>query len=107
VIRDETPRASGELEGRGARLDAGPSPRDDLSATSAALLAGGTAIFLVADAVMLRILAAVQVAALVAVVASGLAADAYGRQPPGSGSPTLTPKRSISSGTVSGRISSP
>lgn len=51
--------------------------------------------------------AAAQVAALVAVVAGGLAAEAYGRQPPGSGSPTLTPKRSISSGTVPGRISSP
>jgi hypothetical protein len=51
--------------------------------------------------------AAAQVAALVAVVASGLAVDAYGRQPPGSGSPITTPNRSISSGTVSGRISRP
>jgi hypothetical protein len=50
---------------------------------------------------------AVRVSTLVAVIACGLAADAYGRQPPGSGSPIRTPKRSISSGTVSGRISSP
>jgi low temperature requirement protein LtrA len=110
-----------------------PSPLEHTSVTSASLLAGGTALFLVADAGMLRLLAiaqsragiamtaaavatipigawvsaAAEVAALVAVVGSGLIADAYGRQPPESGSPMRTPKRSISSGTVSGRISRP